>query len=178
MTTLLDAQTIAHAPIDTTESFRHRPVMCKPHSDLVLLIDAVARLNGRLRGVFAAVSEGTGLNHMTHTVLAAVVEPRRPPTVPQIGRSLGHPRQVIQRAANVLADAGLIAPAPNPEHKRANVLVPTDAGRRLQAQCNRKATAISEQLLLSIDPTRVREATALLHAIRLEIESVKKRATP
>ena len=70
-------------------------------SELVLLIDAMARLHGRLREAFSSARAASALSDMEHTVLVAVVEAQRAPTVPQIGRSLGHPRQVIQRAPGV-----------------------------------------------------------------------------
>lgn len=140
--------------------------MSNAHSDLVLLYDAVARLHGRLRESFAAARAGSGLSDMEHTVLAAVVEAGRAPTVPQIGRALGHPRQVIQRAANALQAAGLIAPAPNPDHKRAALLIATDQGRAVQAAANRKASRVADGLRRTIPAADVAEATRLLTAIR------------
>lgn len=144
--------------------------MSDSHSDLALLIDAVARLHGRTRSAFAPAREGLGLNDMESTVLVAVVGARSPPTVPQIGRSLGHPRQVIQRAANALVAAGLIALSENPDHKRASLLVPTTAGRRLQARANTRANAIAATLMAALDRAQVREATRLLGEIRSGIE--------
>ena len=47
-------------------------------------------------------------------VLSAVAGALSPPTVPQIGRSLGHPRQVIQRIADALVARGLIGFEDNP----------------------------------------------------------------
>jgi DNA-binding MarR family transcriptional regulator len=144
------------------------------HSDLALLIDALARTQGRLRAAFASAREGSGLSDMEHTVLVAVVEARTPPTVPQIGRSLGHPRQVIQRAANQLIEAGLISARTNPDHKRASLLVPTEAGRAIQAAANRQAAQIAAGLMNDLDPAQVQQATALLAIIRAGIEHHEK----
>ena len=140
-----------------------------PHPDLVLLIDAASRLRGRLKEAFAAA--GAGLPEMEGTVLSAVAEARRPPTVPQIGRSLGHPRQVIQRAANRLAELGLIAMTDNPDHKRASLLVATAAGRAVKADANARAGAIAADLMRSVDGAAVRQASALLDSIRRQIEA-------
>lgn len=148
--------------------------MPESHSDLALLIDALARTQGRLRGAFAPAREGSQLSDMEHTVLVAVVEARMAPTVPQIGRSLGHPRQVIQRAANRLVDAGLIAAQANPDHKRASRLVATAEGQKIQAQANRRAQQIAARLMANLDPAQVREATALLGAIRAGLEHHKE----
>ena len=150
--------------------------MIDSHSDLLLLFDAMARLQGRLRGVFGTVRQSTGLAEMEQTVLTAVSEAQRPPTVAQIGRSLGHPRQVIQRAANTLAAADLIAFADNPDHKRAQCLIATPAGRALQQAANAQAEAIAAGLLRNINPGQVREANSLLNTIRAAIEQHEKEA--
>lgn len=144
--------------------------MTDSHSDLALLIDAVTRLHGRTRTAFAPARDGLGLNDMESTVLVAVVGAQRPPTVPQIGRSLGHPRQVIQRAANALVAAELISLADNPDHKRASLLLPTDAGRALQARADARADAIATALMATLDREGVREATRLINQIRSGIE--------
>lgn len=148
--------------------------MIESRSEIVLLIDSLARLHGRLRGVFGAVRQATGLAEMEQTVLTAVAEASSPPTVARIGRSLGHPRQVIQRAANALADAGLIAFAENPDHKRAQWLIATPAGKALQQAANRQAEAIATTLLRTVDPAQVRQARALLDTIRTAIEQHEK----
>ncbi|WP_421837618.1 MarR family winged helix-turn-helix transcriptional regulator [Novosphingobium sp.] len=148
--------------------------MLESHSDLALLIDALARTQGRLRAAFAPARAGSALGDMEHTVLVAVVEAREPPTVPQIGRSLGHPRQVIQRAANRLIEARLITAEPNPDHKRAALLVPTAAGQALQAEANRHAGDIAAGLMTCLDAAQVKQATALLSAIRAGIERHEK----
>ena len=56
---------------------------------LVGLSDELIRLNGRMKALFAGARRPEGLNDSESTVLNAVVEADRPPTVPQIGRSLG-----------------------------------------------------------------------------------------
>ncbi|WP_226019020.1 MarR family winged helix-turn-helix transcriptional regulator [Novosphingobium sp. FKTRR1] len=152
--------------------------MIEAHSDLALLIDAIARTQGRLRAAFAPARAGSSLSDMEHTVLVAVVEARRAPTVPQIGRSLGHPRQVIQRAANRLIEAELIAAAPNPDHKRAGLLVPTPTGRALQTEANRQARQLAASLMTCLDPAEVQQATALLTTIRAGIERHEKSRNP
>src|SRR5579862_4090613 len=114
---------------------------------VVLLIDEVIRLNSRLRSIFAGVGASTGLAPMETMVLTAVVESRAAPTVPQIGRSLGHARQVVQRAANDLIAAQLIKTAPNPNHKRAPLLLATAAGRNLKRDADRRGLKAANALL-------------------------------
>lgn len=138
---------------------------------LIALIDGTARLQGRLKGAFADSRLSTGLGETEMTVLNAVTEAPSAPTVPQIGRALGHPRQVIQRAANALIEAGLIAARDNPDHKRAVLLIPTPQGIALKQEANRRADAITADLLTSVDAHLVDEATRLLETVRHQLEA-------
>src|SRR5689334_19396250 len=110
---------------------------------LIGLVDEVTRLSGRLKSTFAASRREAGLNESEMTVLNSVVEARTPPTVPQIGRSMGQPRQLIQRAANSLIEAGLLEAAPNPDHKRAVLLRATEQGMTLKREADARAEAIA-----------------------------------
>ena len=108
---------------------------------LVGLSDELIRLNGRLKSLFAEARRGAGLGDSEMGVLNAVVEADRAPTVPQIGRSFGQPRQLVQRAANSLMAAGLIEAVPNPDHKRAVLLCATDKGLTLKREVDGRADA-------------------------------------
>jgi len=138
---------------------------------LVGLIDEIARLNGRLKSTFAPSRQGVNLGESESMVLNAVVEAERPPTVAQIGRSLGHPRQIIQRAANALKAAGLIATVPNPDHKRAPLLEPTEEGTALKREADAIADGIAEEICRDMDLVGVRDVTRALRAVRRELET-------
>lgn len=141
------------------------------HSDLARFVDAVARVQGRVRLAFAPVRSESGLGDMESTVLTAVTGAAHPPTVARIGRSLGHPRQVIQRAANALIERGLIAAAPNPDHKRASLLVATPAGIALQAEAGQRADALTASLMRHLDPADLRLAAEVLGRVRAGLEA-------
>lgn len=141
---------------------------------LVGLVDETIRLNSRLRSVFAAARQESALNDSEQMVLNAVVEAERTgraPTVAQIGRSMGQARQLVQRAANALRDAGLIEMADNPDHKRAVLLHPTPRGIALKREIDARADAIAEEMTSALDLDDVRAATAALHAIRRQLEA-------
>lgn len=138
---------------------------------LVGLVDETSRLSGRLKSVFAASRQSVGLGDSEIMVLNAVVEAERAPTVAQIGRSLGHARQLIQRAANSLRDAGLVEMADNPDHKRAPLLRPTEEGIALKRQADGKAEEIAEELMPALGLDDVRDATEALRAIRKQLEA-------
>lgn len=145
--------------------------MSQRFTDFERFADEVARLRGRMRALFAETRAQSGLPEMELTVLTAVVNAAAAPTVAQIGRSLGHPRQVVQRAANRLAELGLIAFAYNPDHKRASLIVATEDGRTLKAADHARASAITTAVLERIDGKAFAEAADRLHAIRQEIEA-------
>ena len=138
---------------------------------LVGLVDEIARLHGRLKSTFADARRAVGLGESEMMVLNAVVEAERPPTVPQIGRSLGTPRQLVQRAANALVEAGLIETAPNPDHKRAALLRATDRGLAVKRDADAQAEAIAAALAPGIDAEATRAATRSLKALRQQLET-------
>lgn len=138
---------------------------------LIGLSDELIRLGGRMKGVFAGARRSEGLGDSELSVLNAVVEADRPPTVPQIGRSFGQPRQLVQRAANSLIADGLIATAPNPDHKRALLLVPTEQGLELKREMDARADAIAQVIAADVDNDIVREATRALRTIRKQMEA-------
>lgn len=138
---------------------------------LVRLIDEVIRLRGRLQSVFAGVGAATGLAPMESTVLTAVVESHTTPTVSQIGRSLGHPRQVIQRAANNLVAARLLEMTANPDHKRAALLRATAAGKRSYRDAAALASKTANSLMRVLDLKECERLARELHTLRGKIEA-------
>jgi DNA-binding MarR family transcriptional regulator len=142
-----------------------------PRNVLVLLVDEVGRLNGRLKSGFAEARRSAGLGETELTVLNAVVEADRAPTVPQIGRSLGLARQIVQRAANALIADGVIETMPNPDHKRAGLLRATPLGVAKKAEIDRTGDAIAARLADGIDMDAAYAAVASLRAVRKSLES-------
>lgn len=139
---------------------------------MVALIDELIRTHGRLKSIFANVNAAAGLSSMESMVLTAVIESSVPPTVPQIGRSLGHARQVIQRAANSLVAAGLIETRPNPSHKRAPLLLPTQQGRTSKRQSDARSEDVTKALLRRVDAATCRHMAGELHALRGVMEDL------
>ncbi len=138
---------------------------------LIGLSDEISRLQGRLKSTFAGSRRAAGLNESEMMVLNAVVEAERPPTVPQIGRSLGNPRQLVQRATNTLIAAGLIEAAPNPDHKRAALLCPTTSGIALKRHADAQADEVASGMAAALDPAVIRAVTRELHALRKQLEA-------
>jgi DNA-binding MarR family transcriptional regulator len=120
-------------------------------AELIVILGEANRVAGRCLQIFSRLREASGLSGLEVLTLMAITHAASPPTVPQVGRSLGHPRQVIQRAARVLEEQGLVATLPNPGHKRAALLVPTDEGRDLGRSIDAQAAEIVGKLADGLD---------------------------
>ena len=94
------------------------------------LLSSAALTSFRLNGQFLALAEQlarpVGLTAARWQVLGAVL--REPLTVAGIARSMGITRQSVQRLADVLVAEGLAEYLPNPSHRRAKLVRPTEAG--------------------------------------------------
>lgn len=137
---------------------------------LISLVDEVSRLSGRLKSVFAESRRTVGLGDSELMVLNAVVEAERPPTASQIGRSLGFPRQLVQRAANALLTDRLIEGRLNPDHKRAPLLVPTKAGIARKRAVDELADRIAKGLSDGLDEVAIRKTAKRLGKLRVQLE--------
>lgn len=138
---------------------------------LVALVDEASRLHGRLRSAFAETRRSVGLGDTELMVLTAVVGAERAPTVSKIGRSLGYPRQIVQRAANALIAEGLIGTELNPDHKRAPLLVPTDKGIAVKRQADAIADKIAADFANGIDMAAIADAAQQLRDVRKVLEN-------
>jgi DNA-binding MarR family transcriptional regulator len=119
--------------------------------ELVAILGEATRVAGRCVQIFSRVRHDCDLSGIEVLTLIAITHAATPPTVPQIGRSLGHPRQVIQRAVRVLEVRGLVQPLPNPGHKRAALLVGTEEGRELGRAIDAQAAEIIADLADGLD---------------------------
>lgn len=70
-----------------------------------------------------------GLTSSRWQVLGTIVAADRPQPVAWLARDMAANRQNVQRIVNDLAREGFVAAAPNPHHRRAQLVVLTDKGR-------------------------------------------------
>jgi DNA-binding MarR family transcriptional regulator len=71
-----------------------------------------------------------GLTSARWQILGAIVAAERPQPVAWLARDLGANRQNVQRIVNDLTKEGLVSFAPNPHHRRAQLVALTDKGRQ------------------------------------------------
>lgn len=95
------------------------------------LLSALAKVTFRLHGQLVAIggelARSAGMTGSSWQVLAAVL--RTPLPVADVAREIGVTRQSVQRVADLLVEQGLAEYCPNPAHRRAKLLRPTQAGR-------------------------------------------------
>ena len=88
---------------------------------------ATFKLNGQFLALAEDLARPAGLTAASWQVLGAVLG--RPLPVAGIAREMGLARQSVQRIADILVERGLAEYHDNPAHRRAKLLVPTEAGR-------------------------------------------------
>lgn len=94
-----------------------------------LLLD-LFRLNSLLLIAGDRLVARLGLTSARWQILGAIVQSERPQPVAWLARDLGVNRQNVQRIINDLHSEGLVALETNPHHRRAQLVVLTDKGRR------------------------------------------------
>ncbi|MEU3100852.1 MarR family winged helix-turn-helix transcriptional regulator [Streptomyces griseoflavus] len=102
------------------------------------------RLNGRFLAVAEELARPAGLSAARRQVLGAVLG--EPLPVSGIARTMGITRQSVQRVADLLVDGGLAEYRPNPAHRRAKLLAPTEEGLAAVRRIDPGHAAFAERL--------------------------------
>jgi len=96
-------------------------------TDLVL---DVFRLNSRMLAAGDRLVADLGLTSARWQILGTIVAADRPQPVAWLARDIGGARQNVQRIVNDLEQEGFVEFQPNPHHRRAQLVVLTDKGKR------------------------------------------------
>ena len=105
----------------------------------------VFRLNGQFLAVGEALARPAGLTAAWWQVLGAVLD--EPRSVADIARKVGVTRQSVQRVADLLVERGLAEYRPNPAHRRAKLVCPTDQGHAAVGRIAPSHAAFAQQLV-------------------------------
>ena len=106
----------------------------------------------------------TGISVPQRAVLEQVLD-AGPLTVPAIGRRLVLPRQFVQKTANELLDAGLLAKRENAAHKRSALLALTPAGLAAITGIKAREAAVMQPIARALDKAEVETTRATLQEI-------------
>ena len=97
---------------------------------LSALVLDLFRLDSRLLAAGDRLVARLGLTSARWQVLGAIIAAERPQPVAWLARDLGANRQNVQRIINDLHKEDLVAFEINPHHRRAQLVVLTDKGKR------------------------------------------------
>lgn len=134
------------------------------------MVDELMRLTARFRTLFAEATEQAGVSPLAYAVFVYIAEAAAPPTVPQIGRSIGHVRQVVQRAVNELIAIGWVEAVENPNHKRAPLLQLSPGGEEFKHESDGLVVHIGDELLAQSSESLFINGLNDLRTIRSEVE--------
>lgn len=131
----------------------------------------VFRLNGQFLAVSEELARPAGLTAAWWQVLGAVLP--EPLPVAGIARAMGITRQSVQRVADLLAAEGLAEYVPNPAHRRAKLLRPTEAGRAAVARIDPGHAALATRLAEHLGDAAFAEAVGALARLSEALDSLR-----
>lgn len=136
----------------------------------------VFQLNGQFLGVSEELARPAGLTAAWWQVLGAVL--REPLPVAGIARAMGITRQSVQRVADLLSAKGLAEYAPNPAHRRAKLLRPTEAGRAAIARIDPGHAALATRLAAELGDEAFAETARVLARLSTALTAIAAEQPP
>ena len=130
----------------------------------------VFRLNGQFLAVAEELARPAGLTASWWQVLGAVL--REPLPVAGVARAMGITRQSVQRIADLLVERGLAEYRPNPAHRRAKLLAPSDEGRAAIARIDPGHAAFADRLAEAFGEAELAEAVRMLERLSKVLDQV------
>jgi DNA-binding MarR family transcriptional regulator len=137
-------------------------------TDLIL---ETFRLNGRLLTAGDALVSDLGLTSALWQVLGAVAMSPVPLPVSHIARNMGLTRQTVQRTANELEAQGFVRFAPNPHHRRAKLVLLTDAGRATYDKARRRQRPWAASLADGLADREIESAVSVMRKVRQKLDA-------
>jgi DNA-binding MarR family transcriptional regulator len=131
---------------------------------------AVFRLNGQFLGVAEDLARPAGLTAARWQVLGAVLH--TPLSVAGIARAMGITRQSVQRIADLLVDKGLAEYVPNPAHRRAKLLQPTEDGRAAIGRIRPRHAVVARRLTEALDRDKLAGIIGSLTLLSTALDTV------
>lgn len=130
----------------------------------------VFRLNGQFLAVAEELARPAGLTAAWWQVLGAVLG--EPLPVSGIARAMGITRQSVQRIADLLVDKGLAEYRPNPAHRRAKLLAPTQEGLAAVSRIDPGHAAFADRLAEACGEAELAEAVRVLERMSKVLDGI------
>ncbi|WP_327316811.1 MarR family winged helix-turn-helix transcriptional regulator [Streptomyces sp. NBC_01235] len=135
----------------------------------------VFRLNGQFLAVAEELARPAGITAAWWQVLGAVL--REPLPVSGIARAMGITRQSVQRIADLLVEKGLAEYRPNPAHRRAKLLAPTEEGRAAITRIDPGHAAFAGRLAAAYGEAELAEAVQVLERLSKVLDALEPPVT-
>ncbi|MEV5338780.1 helix-turn-helix domain-containing protein [Streptomyces sp. NPDC052676] len=136
----------------------------------------VFRLNGQFLAVAEELARPAGLTAAWWQVLGAVL--REPLPVAGVARAMGITRQSVQRIADLLVERGLAEYRPNPAHRRAKLLAPTEDGRAAITRIDPGHAAYADRLADAFGEAELAAAVEALERLSKVLDGLGPPAAP
>jgi DNA-binding MarR family transcriptional regulator len=136
----------------------------------------VFRLNGQFLAVAEELARPAGLTAAWWQVLGAVL--REPLPVAGVARAMGITRQSVQRIADLLVERGLAEYRPNPAHRRAKLLAPTEEGRAAITRIDPGHAAYADRLADAFGEAELAAAVEALERLSQALDELGPPAAP
>jgi DNA-binding MarR family transcriptional regulator len=131
------------------------------------------RLNSLLLTAGDRLVAGLGLTSARWQILGAIVVAQRPQPVAWLARDMGANRQNVQRIINDLHKEGLVAFEANPHHRRAQLVVLTDKGKRIFDAAMRLQAPWINSLSEGLSVKDVQTFHRVIMALRQKLENIE-----
>jgi DNA-binding MarR family transcriptional regulator len=95
-----------------------------------------------------------------------------PQTVPELARARPVARQHIQKLADEMAADGLVAFAPNPAHKRSQLVRLTPEGEKVYEQLTRRLARTADEIADGMDAKKLALAADTLTAVIAKVDAL------
>ena len=126
----------------------------------------VFRLNGQLLAMGDRLVAPLGLTSARWQVLGAIALAAQPGPIAHVARAMGLTRQNVRRIVGDLVRDGLLELAPNPNHRRAPLVLLTGGGRAAYASASALWVPRAIALAGDADPAALATTLATLRALR------------
>ena len=137
-------------------------------TDLVL---DVFRLSSRMLAAGDKLVADLGLTSARWQILGSIVAAERPQPVAWLARDMDGNRQNVQRIVNDLEAEGLVEFQPNPHHRRAQLVVLTDNGKKAFDAAMRLQARWSNELTEGLRVEDIETTRTVITALRKRLES-------
>jgi DNA-binding MarR family transcriptional regulator len=137
-------------------------------TDLVL---DVFRLSSRMLAAGDRLVADLGLTSARWQILGTIVAADRPQPVAWLARDMGGNRQNVQRIVNDLEQEGFVEFQPNPHHRRAQLVVLTDKGKKAFDAAMRLQARWANELTEGLRVGDIETTRSVITALRKRLEA-------